>query len=145
MVKDTAFPEKVVSLDQAPGAVGQEMAIKQSTPRDVPADLELDHLELMLDRAKQASEFLKALSHESRLLILCHLSEGGKSVSDLEELLALRQSTVSQQLARLRLDGLVETKREGKSISYSLANEDVRTILKALYGVFCAKPKRGAR
>ena len=58
------------------------MAIKQSKSRDVPADFEL-----MTDRAKQASEFLKALSHESRLLILCHLSEGEKSVSDLEELL----------------------------------------------------------
>lgn len=116
------------------------MAIKQSKPRDAPANFEL-----MTDCARQASEFLKALSHELRLLILCHLSDGEKSVSDLEELLDLRQSTVSQQLARLRLDGLVETKREGKTIFYSLANEDVRTILKAIYNVFCGKPKRGAR
>jgi DNA-binding transcriptional ArsR family regulator len=116
------------------------MAIKQSKPRDVPADIEL-----MADRAKQASEFLKALSHESRLLILCHLSDGEKSVTDLEELLDLRQSTVSQQLARLRLDGLVETRREGKTIYYNLANEDVRTVLGAIYEVFCNKPRRGAR
>ena len=145
MVKDTAFSEKGVSLDQAPGAVGQEMAIKQSKPPDVPADLKLDHLELMLDRAKQASEFLKALSHESRLLILCHLSVGEKSVTDLEQLLALRQSSVSQQLAHLRLDGLVETERDGKTVYYRLASEDVRTILKAIYNVFCKKPKRGPR
>ncbi len=116
------------------------MAIKQSKLRDVPADIEL-----MADRAKQASEFLKALSHESRLLILCHLSDGEKSVTDLEELLNLRQSTVSQQLARLRLDGLVETRREGKTIYYNLANEDVRTVLGAIYEVFCNKPRRGAR
>jgi DNA-binding transcriptional ArsR family regulator len=121
------------------------MVIKHSKPRDIPADLELADLELMVDRAKQASQFLKALSHESRLMILCILSEGEKSVTDLEKLLSMRQSAVSQQLARLRLDGLVETRRDGKAIYYNLANEDVRTILKAIYNVFCNKPKRGAR
>lgn len=116
------------------------MALKQLKPKDVSADVDL-----MIDRAKQASEFLKALSHETRLLILCILSEGEKSVTDLEQILAMRQSAVSQQLARLRLDGLVETKREGKTIYYSLANEDVRTILGSLYDVFCTKPKRGQK
>ncbi len=95
--------------------------------------------------ARDASEFLKALAHESRLLILCILSEGEKSVGDLETLLAQRQSTVSQQLARLRLDGLVTTRRDGKSIFYSLTNEDVRTILQAVYSVFCHKPTRKRR
>jgi DNA-binding transcriptional ArsR family regulator len=116
------------------------MAIKQRKLCKVSADIEL-----MVARAKQATGFLKALSHESRLLILCPLSEGEKSVTNLEELLALRQSTVSQQLARLRLDGLVKTKRDGKAIYYNLANEDVRTILVAIYDVFGKKPKRGAR
>jgi DNA-binding transcriptional ArsR family regulator len=97
------------------------------------------------ENARDASEFLKALAHQSRLLILCILSEGEKSVGDLETLLAQRQSTVSQQLARLRLDGLVTTRRDGKSIFYSLANEDVRTILQAVYSVFCHKPKRKRR
>jgi DNA-binding transcriptional ArsR family regulator len=101
-----------------------------------------DDLGQMAQNAQDASEFLKALAHESRLLILCMLSEGEKSVGDLETLLAQRQSTVSQQLARLRLDGLVSTRRNGKSIYYSLANDDVRTILKALYAVFCQKPKK---
>jgi DNA-binding transcriptional ArsR family regulator len=101
--------------------------------------------DLMLDQAKQASEFLKALSHEGRLLILCQLCEGEKSVSDLEELLSLRQSAVSQHLARLRLDGLVEAKRDGKAVYYGLANDDLRTILAALYEVFCKKPRPGAR
>ncbi len=94
------------------------------------------------DNARDASEILKALAHESRLLILCILSEGDKSVGDLETLLAQRQSTVSQQLARLRLDGLVTARRDGKSIYYNLANDNVRTILQAVYSVFCHKPKR---
>jgi DNA-binding transcriptional ArsR family regulator len=113
------------------------MTLKHLKPKEASA-----HLDLMVDRAKQATNFLKALSHETRLLILCILSEGEKSVTDLEALLSLRQSTVSQQLARLRLDGLVETKREGKTIYYSLANDDVRTILGAVYDVFCDKPRR---
>lgn len=113
------------------------MASKQFKSIDSPADLDL-----MIDRAKQAAEFLKALSHESRLLILCILSEGEKSVTDLEALLSMRQPAVSQQLARLRYDGLVETRRDGKTIYYSLANKDVRTVLGAIYEVFCNKPKR---
>ncbi len=100
---------------------------------------------LMTKRAKQASEFLKALSHESRLLILCLLCEDEKSVTDLEELLCLRQSSVSQHLARLRRDGLVQTKRSGKAIHYSLANDDVRLILGTLHAVFCKNPRHRAR
>jgi DNA-binding transcriptional ArsR family regulator len=97
---------------------------------------------LIAKRAKQASEFLKALSHESRLVILCLLCEGEKSVTELEELLSLRQSSVSQHLARLRFDGLVQTKRNGKAIHYSLANDAVRRILSTLDDVFCKRPKR---
>ncbi|NJL06928.1 MAG: winged helix-turn-helix transcriptional regulator [Methylacidiphilales bacterium] len=97
----------------------------------------------MFDRAKEVSGFLKALSHESRLLILCALAEGEKSVGELEELLAQRQATVSQQLARLRLDGLVTSRREGQMIYYSLGTEDVRAVLATLYEVFC-RPKRRA-
>ena len=100
---------------------------------------------LMPNRARQASEFLKALAHESRLLILCLLCEGEKTVTDLEELLSLRQASVSQHLARLRLDGLVQAKRNGKAIHYSLANDDVRAILGSLHAVFCKKQKRHAR
>lgn len=92
--------------------------------------------------ARSASLLLKALAHESRLTILCILSDGEKSVGDLEALLAQRQSTVSQQLARLRLDGLVSTRRDGKQIYYSLANDDVRTILRAVYQVFSLRPEK---
>jgi DNA-binding transcriptional ArsR family regulator len=109
-----------------------------------------DELGQMVAKAREASEFLKALSHESRLLLLCVLAEGECSVSELEGILGERQSTVSQQLARLRLDRLVTTRRDGKTIYYSLADENVRTILEALYSVFCApdakgKPKSVAR
>lgn len=94
-------------------------------------------LEQIVENAKEASDFLKALSHESRLLILCILAEGEKSVTELESILALRQPTVSQQLARLRMDRLVSTRREGKTIYYSIANDDVRTVIEAIYDVFC--------
>ena len=96
----------------------------------------------MADNAKRASEFLKALAHESRLMMLCILAEGEKSVSELEDHLELRQPTVSQQLARLRADGLVATRREGKTIYYSVASDDARTIVGAIYDVFCRKTRR---
>lgn len=94
-------------------------------------------VERMVDNARQASDLLKALSQESRLLILCLLSQGEKSVGELEEFLSLKQSTVSQQLARLRLEGLVTSRREGQTIYYTLASADVETILDALYDIFC--------
>ena len=100
-----------------------------------PADAE--H---MADKAKRAADFLKALAHESRLMILCILAEGEKSVSELEEMLSLRQPTVSQQLARLRADGLVATRRDGKTIFYSLASDEARVVVGAVYEVFC-EPK----
>lgn len=75
----------------------------------------LPELERMVGNAKRASDFLKALAHESRLVILCILAEGEKSVSELEDILKLRQPTVSQQLARLRADRLVATRRNGKA------------------------------
>jgi DNA-binding transcriptional ArsR family regulator len=104
-----------------------------------------DGLSEIAESARDAADFLKALGHESRLQILCLLCESERSVGELEALLAQRQSTVSQQLARLRLEGLVSSRREGKSIFYSLANDDVRTILKAVHAVFCAKPGPSAK
>lgn len=95
-------------------------------------------LDQLMGKARKASEFLKALSHESRLIVLCLLAERERSVSELEQILSLRQPTVSQQLARLRLDGLVTTRREGKAILYSLANEDVRRVIGVLYSIYCA-------
>lgn len=99
-------------------------------------------LERLLGNAKRASKFLKALAHESRLMILCILAVGEKSVSELEELLSLRQPTVSQQLARLRADGLVSTRRDGKTIYYDLASEEARVVIGAIYDVFCRKLRK---
>ncbi len=99
-------------------------------------------LERMVDNAQRASAFLKALSHESRLLILCILADGEMSVSELEQQLGLRQPTVSQQLARLRAEGLVSTRRNGKTVYYSLASEEARVVIGAIYDVFCRKTRK---
>ena len=101
-----------------------------------------NELERMVENAARATNFLKALGHKSRLMILCILAEKEKSVSELEQLLALRQPTVSQQLARLRADGLVATRREGKIVYYSLASEETRVIIGAIYDVFCRKTRK---
>jgi DNA-binding transcriptional ArsR family regulator len=94
-------------------------------------------LESMTQNARRASEFLKALSHETRLLLLCLLASGERSVTDLENSLALRQPTVSQQLARLRLDGLVTTRRDGKTVYYSIADDDIKRVIALLHDIFC--------
>ena len=93
--------------------------------------------------AGKACEFPSARVHESRLLTLCALAGGEKSVGELEAFLSQRQSTVSQQLARLRLDNLVTARREGATIYYRLANEKVRVMLAAVHEAFCA-PKGSA-
>ena len=111
----------------------QRLATTGSRPQDI---------DRMSDNAKRASEFLKALAHESRLMILCILTEGEKSVSELEDHLGLRQPTVSQQLARLRADGLVATRRDGKTIYYSVASDEARTVIGAIYDVFCRKARK---
>ena len=94
-------------------------------------------------QARKASEFLKALSHENRLLILCLLVEREKSVTEIEDSMEMPQAAVSQQLARLRLDGLVTTRREGRNIYYSLASDEVKTVIGTLHTLFCG-PQRGA-
>jgi ArsR family transcriptional regulator len=98
----------------------------------------------MANSAREASEFLKALAHESRLMILCNLLNGERSVGELEASLLLRQSTVSQQLARLRLEGLVSARRNGKTIHYSIADDKVRAVIGVLYKTFCGVPSRSA-
>ena len=91
----------------------------------------------MLGNARKARDFLKAISHETRLLILCLLIDGEKTVNELEQILKLRQAAVSQQLARLRADDLVEARRNGQSVHYSLARPDVVEVISALYRTFC--------
>ncbi|WP_200914679.1 ArsR/SmtB family transcription factor [Bradyrhizobium viridifuturi] len=88
--------------------------------------------------ADQAGNLLKALSNRHRLLIICQLIDGERSVGELAEFLDLRDSTVSQHLALLRKDGLVSARRDGQTIFYSIASEPARKVLQALYEAYCA-------
>lgn len=93
--------------------------------------------------ARRASSLLKAMSNERRLLILCHLAQGEKSVGELEELVQLSQSALSQHLARLRRDKLVRTRRSAQSIYYSLNGVEAQAIMATLHSLYCsvsAKP-----
>lgn len=101
-----------------------------------------DDFKRLLEQARKASNVLKALSHEGRLLILCLLAEGEKSVSELEETMNMPQAAVSQQLARLRFDRLVNARREGRLIYYSIARQEVEPVIEALYGLFCAPARK---
>jgi ArsR family transcriptional regulator len=89
------------------------------------------------ENAKLASNFLKGMANETRLVILCALAEGEKNVGELEDILGIRQPTLSQQLTRLRADKLVRTRRESKQIFYSLASEEAELVLGLLYKLFC--------
>ena len=92
----------------------------------------------MTEKAREATAFLKAIANENRLLILCHLAMGEKSVTELEHLLGVRQPTLSQQLARLRAENLVTTRREAKSIYYSISSTEAVLVIQLLYKLFCA-------
>lgn len=94
--------------------------------------------DVMEAAAEQASELLKALSNRHRLLIICQLIDGERSVGELAGFLDIRDSTVSQHLALLRKDGLVAARRDAQTIYYSIASDPAREILKTLYQVFCA-------
>lgn len=98
----------------------------------------------MLDKARNAADVLKALGHEHRLLIMCLLADGEKAVTELEHLLSLKQPAVSQLLTRLRADDLVQTRREGKAIYYSIADPSVLEIIQTLYRLYC-EPNGGCK
>ncbi|MFZ6842986.1 metalloregulator ArsR/SmtB family transcription factor [Undibacterium sp. RuTC16W] len=89
--------------------------------------------------AQAATSTLRALANEDRLLLLCQLSQGEKSVSELEELLDLHQPSLSQQLGVLRAEGLVDTRRDGKRIYYSVADPKVLHLLELMYTLYCPK------
>jgi len=94
-------------------------------------------MDKMVANATEACNFLKAISHEGRMMILCHLATGEKTVTELEKLLSTRQAAVSQQLSRLRLEGLVSPRREGKVIYYSLTDDRSNKIISVVYDLFC--------
>lgn len=97
----------------------------------------LMEIDLMRRHASSATALLKNLANEERLMLLCQLVEGERSVGELETLTGIRQPTLSQQLGVLRNENLVTTRRDGKRIFYAVASEDALAILSALYGIFC--------
>lgn len=96
-----------------------------------------DAINAMRSAASSATQILKVLGNEDRLLLLCQMVDGEKCVSDFEELLDIRQPTLSQQLGVLRNAGLVHTRREGKRIYYSVASDEVLQLLQLLYSLYC--------
>lgn len=96
------------------------------------------HASEMRAHAKDAAGLMKALGNESRLMVLCMLSDGEQSVSDLNDMIPLSQSALSQQLARLRQQGLVKTRRESQAIYYSLADGPADRIINLLHDIYCA-------
>lgn len=93
--------------------------------------------DVMRGAADKASELLKALSNQHRLLILCRLADGEKSVGQLAEFLGIRDSTVSQHLALLRRDGIIAGRRDGQTIWYRIESDVARQVVEVLYGAFC--------
>lgn len=87
---------------------------------------------VLWDKAGEANVLLRSMANENRLMILCLLADGEKSVGEIETLTGARQPTVSQQLARLRADGIVESRRDGKAIHYSLCCGRTRKMLEEL-------------
>ena len=99
------------------------------------ADIDLDQ---MAHSAMRASALMKTLGHKDRLMILCHLAAGEKSVGQIADLLEISQSPLSQHLSRMRKEGLVDTRREAQTIFYSLKSGEASRIVEVLYELFCA-------
>jgi DNA-binding transcriptional ArsR family regulator len=98
-------------------------------------DFKMD-LSVVEAKAESAVSLLKAISNDKRLLILCALHRGERNVGELEHIVELSQSALSQHLARLRHDNLVVTRRDAQTVYYSLVNEDVKRVLWALYDIY---------
>ena len=109
-------------------------ALTQHTMKKKPTAIDPEQLRAA---AAQAVALLKALGNETRLLLLCQLSQGECSVGELEALLDIHQPTLSQQLGVLRTEGLVDTRRDGKNIYYSVADPAALEILAVLYRLYC--------
>jgi DNA-binding transcriptional ArsR family regulator len=92
---------------------------------------------MLRDNAAEAARLLRALSNENRLMLLCLLFEGEKTVGELNESLDLSQSALSQHLAILREEGMVNTRRAGQSIYYGLASPPAQRVIETLHSVYC--------
>lgn len=94
----------------------------------------------MQQTAEMVCDLMKVLSNKNRLMILCHLVEGEKSVGTLARLLEQRDPAVSQQLSLLRKDGLVKARRDGQTMFYGLARGDIEELMRFLYETYCGQP-----
>ena len=94
-------------------------------------------LELMQENATRASDLMKLLGHPHRLMILCELNQGECSVGDLSEKIGINQSPLSQHLARMRHEGVVDSRREAQTVFYSLAGGEVSAVISLLYKLYC--------
>lgn len=98
------------------------------------------------ERAADAAALLRALSNESRLLVLCHLIDAGEvSVGELNARVGLSQSALSQHLAKLRDEGLVATRKEAQTVYYRICDPRAQRMLAVLHDLFCREPGDGAR
>ena len=107
-----------------------------SAEAEAPAR-EFEKLSELHDVAAHAVELLKAMANEWRLMILCQLSDGEKTVSELQEILGLSQSALSQHLAVLRRERIVKARKHAQSVSYSLAGDEAPKVMNTLHEVFC--------
>ena len=113
--------------------------MNQSLPKRRPEAAARADMAALQRNALRGAELLKAMSNPSRLIVLCQLAEGEKSVGELERVIHLGQSALSQHLAVLRRGNIVTTRRSGQTIYYSLAGSEAPAVLSALYQVFCSK------
>jgi DNA-binding transcriptional ArsR family regulator len=96
-------------------------------------------LKNMEARAGEAAEFLSSMANPKRLLVLCHLLGGERSVGEMAAIANLSSSALSQHLTKMRLQGLVRTRRDAQTIYYSIASPNVEKVLETLYGIYCAE------
>ena len=120
---------------------GSNLTGELSMKLDVDAPLEIADMKA---KAARASDLLRSMSNEGRLMILCNLIQKERSVSELEELVGLSQSSASQHLAILRRERLVKSRRSGQNIFYSLASPEAAAILRTLYSLYCADVEAAA-
>ena len=107
---------------------------RKPTPRRAAPARDFSELR---DNATQAAKLLRALSNENRLMLLCMLFEGEKTVGELNESLPICQSALSQHLAVLRDEGLVKTRREAQSIYYGMASKPAQRVVETLHSIYC--------
>src|SRR5512143_2227884 len=99
-------------------------------------------LTLLEERAEEAAGLLASMANAKRSLVLCHLVEEERSVGELAAIAGLSQSALSQHLGRMRIQGLVKTRRDAQTIFYSLASDEIRAVLQTLYDLYCAPSPR---